>query len=170
MSEETSRLIAALTSSDPIQRSNAAEQLSRLGADARNAAVALVRACADETEEVRQWVAAALEELGPPAVSDVGYLTASLDDPRTDDHGADVAYWAATLLGRLGAEAAGAVSGLAAALSGSADMAVRQRVAWALGKIGPAAAEALGVLRQTAADDDPRLARLSQRAIDLIGV
>jgi len=165
MSEETSRLIAALTSSDPIQRSNAAEQLSRRGADAQCAAVALVRACVDETEEVRQWVAAALEELGPPAVSDVGHLTALLDDSSVD-----VAYWAATLLGRLGTEAAASVFGLTAALSGSAEMAVRQRAAWALGKIGPAAAEALGVLRQTAADDDPRLARLSQRAIDLIAV
>ena len=164
MPKNIPQLIATLGSSDPTERSNAAEQLSRLGPDARDAAVALVRACGDEAEEVCQWAVAALEELGPPSVSDLGELT-----PLLGDTNADVGYWAATLLGRPGAEAAAAASGLAAALSGPADIAVRQRAAWALGKIGPAAAEALDALKQTAADDDPRLARLSQRAIDQIG-
>lgn len=164
MPNDLSQLTAALNSPDPAERSNAAEQLARLGPEAQAAAVALVRACADEAEPVREWAAGALEELGPPSVSDHGELTFLLRDDN-----ADVGYWAATLLGRLGKEAAMAVSGLAAALSGPADMAVRQRAAWALGRIGPAAAESLDTLRQAAADDDPRLARISRRAIDQIG-
>jgi hypothetical protein len=80
----------------------------------------------------------------------------------------DVGYWAATLLGRLGKQAAPAVPVLARVVCGGVDLTVRQRVAWALGQIGPAAAEALAALQQAATSDDLRLARLAQQAIDLI--
>ena len=120
MPNDTPQMIGALNSPDPAERSNAAEQLARLGPEARAAAVALVRACADEAEPVREWAVSALEELGPPSVSDLKELTFLLRDDNVD-----LAYWAATLLGRLGEEAA--------------------------------------------ADDDPRLARISRRAIDQIG-
>ena len=153
MCTQIAQLMSALTSRLPQQRAHAAEQLSRLGPDARPAAVLLARASADGSEEVREWVTAALEELGPPPASDAHALAALVDNEN-----ADVAYWAATLLGRLGAEAAPAVPALASALSASVAMSVRQRAAWALGKIGPPARDALDALRQAAASDNPRLA------------
>jgi len=163
MSTDVSQLAAALNHADPAQRSRAAEQLSRLGPDAQPAAVALARACGDPAEEVREWATAALEEMGSPSLADLEALASLLghDSP-------DVAYWAATLIGRLGEEAAPAVASLASAVSGDLPVTVRQRAAWALGKIGPPAAASLDVLRQAAEDPDARLARLAQRAIDQI--
>jgi len=164
MPADISQLAADLSHPDPAVRGKAAEQLSRLGSDAREAALPLVRASAAEAEEIRQWAAAALEELGPPPASDLDALASLLAGEN-----ADVGYWAATLLGRLEHQGAPAVPALAAAVSGTPDLRVRQRAAWALGKMGPVAVTALGVLRQAAAEDNPRLARLAQRAIDRIG-
>ena len=164
MPTQMAQLIAALTSPEPAQRANAAEHLSCLGSDARATAVPLVRACADESEDVREWVTVALEELGPPPVPDASVLATLLGNEN-----ADVGYWAATLLGRLGAEAASATPALASAVSNSVEMSVCQRAAWALGKIGPPACDALDALRQAAASSNPRLARLAQRAVDQLG-
>jgi HEAT repeat protein len=126
--------------------------------------VSLVKACADAVEEVRESVVAALEELGPAPPSDVPALVSLLASPHSD-----VGYWAATLLGRLGPDAATAVPALTATLSGSAHLAVRQRAAWALGEIGPAAAAARDALAKASKSDDPRLARLAQQAINQLG-
>ena len=54
------------------------------------------------------------------------------------------------------------------AVAGSPHLPVRQRAAWALGEIGPAAAAAVPTLQKAAGDPDPRLARLAQEAIDQI--
>ena len=163
MNSDLSQLIDDLAAPDPATRSQAAERLSQLGSDAQPAAVALVRACGDPEEEVLQWATGALEALGPPLVSGVDQLAALIDDQSPD-----VAYWAATLLGRLTAAAAPAVEVLTHAVAGTADLSVRQRAAWALGEIGPAAAAALPALRQAVTDPDPRLSRLAQQAIDRI--
>jgi HEAT repeat protein len=164
MPAKLSTLIAALSSPETANRAEAAEQIAQLGADAQAAAVALVLACGDEAEEVRQSVASALEDLGPPEASDIGQL-ASLIEAKSPD----VGYWAATLLGRLKADAAPAVDTLARAVAGSPHLPVRERAAWALGEIGPAAAAALPSLQKASTDPDPRLARLAQEAIKQIG-
>jgi HEAT repeat protein len=164
MPSNLSQLIASLSARDADQRAQAAEQLAQLGADAQPAAVALVLACGDEAEEVRQWATSALEELGPPEATDVSQLI-SLIEAKS----ADVGYWAVTLLGRLKAQAAPAVETLAHAVTESQHLAVRQRAAWALGEIGPAAAATLPTLRKAAGDPDPRLARLARQAIEQIG-
>jgi len=163
MPTELSQLISALTDPDPPKRCAAAERLAQLAPDARAAAIPLVRVCADEAEEVREWAAAALEELGPPRREDIDPLSSLLDDQSPE-----VGYWAATLLGRLKGEAASAVPALAAVLTSPLDPSVRQRTAWALGKIGPPAVVALEGLKQAAGDDDPRLARLARQAIERI--
>jgi len=164
MPSDFSRLLSRLSSSDADSRARAAEQLAQRGPGARPAAVALVLACGDEAEDVRQWAKAALEGMGPPEASDGGQLASFLEG-----RSPDVGYWAATLLGRLKAKAAPAVAALTRAVAGSPHPPVRQRAAWALGKIGPAAAPALGALKQAAAGGDPRLARLAQRAVEQIG-
>ena len=131
--------------------------------EAQPAAIALVRACADPADEVREAAVAALESLGPPPGSAVDELVALLEDTNPD-----VGYWAATLLGRLGAEAVGAVEALAATVQIGRELAVRQRAAWALGQIGPGAAAAVSILTGAAAEPDPRLARLARDAIQQI--
>ena len=163
MSQPLADAIAGLRSADPGARSSAAQRLARAGPEARGAAVPLVEAAADEDEEVREWAVAALEELGPPPAEDLDRLAALAEDPRRD-----VAYWAATLLGRLEHQAAPAVRALTSALVDHGEAPVRQRAAWALGQIGPAAAPALPALQQAADSRDPRLARLARRAIGSI--
>lgn len=157
-------LAAQLTSSDAEQRVAAAERLAQAGTAAAAAAVPLVRACSDGDDRVREWTVAALEDLGPPPTDAIDRLIAMANDPDPL-----TAYWATTLLGRSGQHAAAAVMALAACVESPADPAVRQRAAWALGKIGPAAAAAREVLTRAAAQEDPRLARLATEALAAIG-
>ncbi len=163
MTDHLRELEAALRSPDVAKRLAAAQRAAELGPDAGPLAVALVRGCGDADEEVRNWTTAALEELGPPPRDAARPLVDLLDDPC-----AEVNYWAATLLGRLEADAAEAVPALTAALRQNAHRTVRQRAAWALGRIGPAARPAKAALVQAASDADPRLARLAQQALDQI--
>jgi HEAT repeat protein len=79
-----------------------------------------------------------------------------------------VAYWAITLLGRAGDNAAPAVAALADILCSSAEPPVRERAAWALGKIGPTAQAARPALDEAAASDEPRLRRLAEKALEAI--
>ncbi len=122
--------------------------------------MALVEA-SGRSDDARESVVATLEELGPPPAADGAKLADLLNDPSLD-----VAYWAATLLGRLEGAAAPAVSSLAQALARHAELAVRQRAAWALGKIGPPAAAARGPLEIAAASQNTRLASLARTALD----
>lgn len=154
-------LVESLRSSDVQRRREAAQQLAGLESQAQPAAAALVAACDEADEDVREWVVAALEALGPPPSGQQAQLIEQLGNPC-----ALARYWSATLLGRLESEVAPqAVARLAATLTADDDAAVRQRAAWALGKIGPAAAAARDALEQAAASDDPRLARLAARAL-----
>lgn len=164
MSAEIAALVARLGDPATGARIDAAERLCRAGVDAAPAAVALARGCGDDDAEVRDWCAAALEELGPPPPSAVADLTSMVAGPSSL-----AAYWAATLLGRSGQAAASAVDALTACLTTATDPAVAQRAAWALGKIGPAAAAARPPLREAAAGADPRLARLATEALAAIG-
>jgi len=156
-------LITALRSDDPVQQAAAAEKLAQSGTDAQPAAVALVEACAGD-DDVHEWAVSALEGMGPPPVADVSRLAQLLSSPYLD-----VAYWAATLLGRLAAQAAPAVVGLATAAYSHAELAVRQRAVWALGQIGPSAAPTLAILRKASQSSDHRLAALAREAIEQIG-
>lgn len=153
-------LIAALGGSDSAERARAAESLARMGTSAAPAAVELALAAADANEAVREWATAALEESGPPPATACGRLAELLSHAN-----ADAAYWAATLIGRLERAGAPAEAELTKALSERREPAVRQRAAWALGKIGAHSAAAIAALRQAAASDDPRLARLAREAL-----
>ena len=153
-------LAQELAASDVNRRRRAAEQFAQNLDAAREAAVELARAAGDDDEQVRQWASSALEDLGAPRAGDVPRLAELLAYER-----ADAGYWAATLLGRLGADAAAAVLELAAALGPERALSIRERSAWALGRLGPAAAAARGALEQTAASDKRRLARLAREAL-----
>ena len=150
---------SALTNPDTAIRAQAAENLCLAGPDSVGAAIELVQACGDD-ESVQQWAVAALEELGPPDVEarqEILNLTKSTHPL--------VAYWAATLLGRLGPKASDCQTGLAEVLAKTTDLSVQERTAWALGKIGVSTEAAVKVLKQAATSANPRLARVAAQSL-----
>lgn len=160
MNETLRRLMEGLRAEDAAVRCRAAEELTALGEEARPAAVALACAAGDEAEEVREAAAGCLEELGPPLPEHLSELAGLVADGE-----AEPAYWSATLIGRLESVGAPAAPALMQALHAKRDLQVRQRAAWALGRIGPPASVAGEALKQAARDADPRLARLAQEAL-----
>ena len=88
-------------------------------------------------------------------------LLQSADDGET-------CYWAATLLGRLGQDAAVAAGALEGCLRESMYLPARERAAWALSQIGPQAAAAVPTLEEAAAAAPPRLQRLATEALAAI--
>ena len=130
MNAKISQCVTELQSSDSAVRAAAAERLCLLESEAQAAAVDLARAVVDPSEEVVEFAVAALESVGPPRAADVDELIGLLGNGEPD-----VAYWAATLLGRLGGEAATAATALASAAENHAADHVRQRAAWAVKKI-----------------------------------
>ena len=157
--QDLKQWLAELNSSKTEVRANAAENLCLAGIDSVDAAVELVSACADD-ESVQSWAVAALEELGPPRLDALEPL---MELVTSSNH--LVAYWAVTLLGRLGPDARTSQDVLAGALSNSPDRAVQERSAWAMGKIGPTTGDALTALKQATKSDNPKLVRLAQAAL-----
>ena len=141
-----------LQDSDAGVRATAAENLCLAGSDSVAAAVDLVMACGD-VEDVQNWAAAALEDLGVPPVDSVN-SSAPL-----------VGYWAATLLGRLGASASCSQVTLGKAVSESPHLSVQERAAWALGKIGATEVSVVESLKKAATSSFPRLASLATQAL-----
>ncbi|MCA9113569.1 MAG: HEAT repeat domain-containing protein [Planctomycetaceae bacterium] len=164
MSGDLSQWMADLSAESAEVRATAAEQLSKLGEDARAAAVPLCRAAGDSEESVREWSVAALEELGPPSAEDLPALIELLSAESSD-----TVWWSVTLIGRLEQDGAAAARVLGDVLGSAATAQVRQKAAWALGQIGPAAAVAIPALEQAAAaTDDPRLSRNASRALQAV--
>lgn len=151
---------AALQSADVAERATAAEQLCHAGPDAAPATLELVRACGDD-EAVREWAVAALEELGPPPKELVEPLA-----QLASDNNATVAYWAVTLLGRLGPDAVGSEQKLVTILEKSPADAVRERAAWALGEMGAKSGATIAALENASKAPSPRLARLAKSALE----
>ncbi|HEY5312827.1 MAG TPA: HEAT repeat domain-containing protein [Pirellulales bacterium] len=163
MAANLRELLAGLKAAEQADRLEAAETLMRLAEEAAPAAAALAWAAGDEDEEVREAAVGALEGLGAPPAALLGELTKLLHDAQPDR-----AYWAATLLGRIGTAAAPAVPDLIQVLGPAAPLEVRQRAAWALGQLGPAAAGAADALKLAAEHRDARLAELARDALAAI--
>jgi len=155
-------VLTELQSTDVAKRREAAQTLMRMGPDARLGAVDLVRRTVDDDELTRESAVATLEDLGPPPAEQLADLSQML---LADN--ADIGYWAATLIGRLGEAAAPEVPKLVTVLEHSPHENVRQRAVWALGRIGPAAEPALEQLTPLAEgrqQTDPRTQRLAADA------
>lgn len=161
--DDPERLGALLGSADADARAEAAERLAQAAEAAAPATLPLVRACGDADERVREWAVAALEGMGPPPLDTLAGLTALVGNAVPL-----VGYWAATLLGRAGQDGAVAVDALAACVASGGDASLRQRAAWALGRIGPAAKPARAVLEEARQAMDERLARLANEALAAI--
>ena len=114
----------------------------------------------------RAAAATALERSVQPTSVETPALIAALADVSDGE----ISYWAATLLGRLGQQAMEATGALCVCLQESSFLAARERAAWALLKIGPAASEAISVLKSVSETAPPRLRKLCQNAIGEIGV
>ena len=82
--------------------------------------------------------------------------------------GEQASYWAATLLGRKGAESKDQVSAIVRSISVTQFDSAKHRMVWALGKIGGDAKEALTELEGLTQSSDDRLARLAARSIESI--
>lgn len=156
-------LIEQLGSSDLVTRRHAAEELAFSVENPAAASVALCLVVSDEDEEVRESATVALENITAPVQQDLQSLVDLLSAQQSD-----TGFWAATLIGRLGVEANSAVTEIAAVLQDINEPIVVARIAWALGKIGPAAAAALPALEALLSSDHPRVVRSAKQAIDQI--
>ena len=164
MASDVAIHLQALKSSDAARRLDVAESLLSLGDAAAPAVLALIDALEDDEPQVVEAVNGALEAIATPPDTLVPELTSRLSDAN-----AHRAYWAATLLGRMGNDAWQATDALAGIVAReSVPAEVRQRAAWALGQFGPDASSAVQQLEQAAASDDARLARLAQEALQSI--
>jgi lysophospholipase L1-like esterase len=154
-------LAAALGShGSPGVRRECAEALGALGPSARQAVPALFVALADPSEAVRASAARALSKMDLGA-GDVPRLVEALASP--DRY---VAAFAAWTLGNMGAAAQPAVPALARAFWRDDTNAV---VGAALARVGPAAAEAVGVLQEALRSDDADRRWRAARTLGRIG-
>jgi len=129
----TEALTKQLQTTDLPSQVGAAEQLARLAEEAQPAMVALVQHCGSADEDLRNWCTAALEEIGAPAVEQIDELALLASSAN-----ADVAFWAATLLGRAGALATSATTILSERSQDPTTPEVQKRATWALERIGAA--------------------------------
>jgi HEAT repeat protein len=149
-----------LKNKDPRVRSRAAENLARLGPEAKFAILPLRQRLRDVDANVRSRAATALGEIGSAAVEE---LIQALALP--DRNVRREAVWA---LGKMGLEAVPAVGALARALS-DRDTAVRKGAAHALGLLGRRAKPAIPFLIDALNDTDLFVSRLAASALGKIG-
>ena len=157
---DSSVLSQQLGDSDKATRRLAAERLSQNMELAAEVADELVAHAGDDDRTVAEYCVAALEELGPPALSQLDSL-ARLAEAKNSE----VAYWAVTLLGRAGELAGAHAATLGSVVAGDAAPAVRERAAWALGRLGAMAAPARADLEAAAEGDLPSLARTASKSL-----
>ena len=126
----TDTLLKQLNATDLPSQVAAAEELARLAEGARPAIVSLVQHCGSTDEDLRNWCTAALEEIGAPSVEQIDELALLASSANTD-----VAFWAATLLGRAGTLASSATTVLLERSTDRTSPEVQKRAAWALERI-----------------------------------
>ena len=153
-------LVKKLESGEPTERAAAAESLCQLEEGCQPACVALVRASSMD-DATREWANAALESMGAPAATDIDSLCRMLSDPSSD-----VAYWAATLLGRLEEQGTAACDALVQVVGTGQDLNVRERAVWALQRIGCTSESVIEILEHAAKSQNARFARVAQQALD----
>ena len=155
--------IADLNQSDEACQAAAATALAAMAEGAQPAIIALIQACSSSNEDVLNWCTAALEDVGPPSLSQLEDLTLLAKSANPD-----VAYWAITLLGRAGEQAGFAVSVLAERVVDRSAPEVQRRAAWALGRVGSKARTAVATLRRIAEEPNAALADQARQAIQQI--
>jgi HEAT repeat protein len=145
--EDVNDLIQKLQSPTDDVRRDAAQELGKLGAEARDAVPALTKALQDKNLFVRRYSAQTLGKIGLDAKEAVSGLAKALDDKHKE-----VAEAAAEALGHLGA---GAVTPLTKTFRDKGnEAAVRRKAVEALGAIGSQARTAVPALTDALKDKD----------------
>lgn len=126
----------------------------------------MIRLAGSRDDGVRAAAAEVLDGWLQPSPVELPALIASLAD-RSDG---EISYWAATLLGRLGKKAVGAVPALCDVVAKSQFLPARERSVWALREIGPEASDAIPVLGAISEAAPARLQQLCREAIRDIGI
>ena len=152
--------VQQLENDDAEIRAKAAEAICQSGSDLSQYSVALVKATGDE-EPVSEWAIASLENIEAVPAEAMQPLAELLPSQSET-----VAYWAVTLLGRMGNEASACEVQLANLMSESKHDSVRERAAWALGQIGVRSDDAKEKLQRATESTNPRLRRLAEAALE----
>ncbi|MDZ4821445.1 MAG: hypothetical protein SGJ20_20980 [Planctomycetota bacterium] len=155
------QLASQLKSPDAQIRLQAAERL--MNEPSLVSATVLLDAVADSSEEVREAIVAALENLETPDAGEIKAIAERLQNPS-----ANVAYWAATLLGRCSQDAAVVLPAILQVLQNRQEPEVQERLVLAIERIGPGAKPALAVLQKLETSSNPRLQRLVASAMQAI--
>jgi hypothetical protein len=153
-----------LTHPATIVRRSAVRELFHFRPACGGLTAAVLPLVVDPDEQTRHWACESLDRVLKPEIDELPGLIETLRGT-TDG---EVEYWTATMIGRLGPDAASATAVLATVLLDSSCLAARERAAWALSQIGPAARSAVNSLRQIGNDDPPRLRRLAESALAVV--
>ena len=136
-------LVAALNDPSAKMRAAAASSLAKVGLPAAPSVPNLAKGLSDSSPRVRGLTAIALRAIGPKAEAAVPQLTTALNDPALP-----VRALAADALGAIGPQASAAAQALAQRLLAKGESRfVVNSILVALGNMGPAAREALPILR-----------------------
>lgn len=133
---------------------------------ARERLADLFELLASPDEDLAGQAAACLEDAGLPPVEVAGVQSVTLLLSELSAPNALRRYWAATLCGRLGPAAEGAVPTLTDLALSDPDSAVRERAILALGEIGVVSPETTAVLERIMQEGTPRAIRLARAARD----
>ena len=145
------------------QQREAAEALVQLGESAIKAAVELVNAADCEDEIICEYANAALENIGQPHTTELSKFVEIIKNCQPTK--ISTAYWAATMIGRIGKDAHPALETLAQVAQQHSDVQVKKRIMWAIEKIGPNDS-VIPFLTTTAQNENPGLARFAARVLE----
>jgi HEAT repeat protein len=160
---EFQKLIADLSAGNVETRATAARTLGTMGADARPAVPALLAALPGAPAPVRQAVAGALDQIGPPDAGDAPTLVDALRGTDRTARAYAARVWSTQ------AAPHEALPLLAAALA-DRDAGLRQAAAVALGKFGPdGKSVALAPLIAALGDADDAVSRAAREALAMLG-
>ena len=162
---DVSSAVETLKTDDPNARMKAANELGFMRTDAAEAVPALVEALEDSYEPVRRNAIYALGAIGKPAVEP---LIDTLDSEKEAFEMEPILHICDAAHG-LAATGVSAVSALATALEDEREN-VRASAAYALGEIGPVAAEAVDGLVALLTDESEEVRRHATSALGLIKV
>lgn len=159
----STQLSEMLRSTDVATRRSAVEYLSQHPDTAVDMAIEIVQAIGDSDRQVMEYAVATLEELGEALPHHLARLAGLVTNKNSD-----VQYWAVTLLGRSGTAAAEYALALGNLVASNAAPQVRERAAWAIERIGPAAACVRSQLESCRNAAPSSLGRAVARALEAI--